>query len=71
MGVAIGGEISFRLVQQDVSLGGGAEGLAVQGDAIVVEIDPVVGVADDSAVDADAAGADPTSRIGTGAGTGF
>ena len=55
--------IALRLVQQNVSLFVRAQRLSVEGHAIAVEIDPMIGVLDDLAVDADAAGADPAPRV--------
>src|SRR5262245_35542790 len=60
-------EVPLGLVEQEVDLLRGLEGLAVQAHAVPARIDPSVGVERDLAVDPHAALRDPASRLGSGA----
>jgi hypothetical protein len=64
LGVAPGGQISFGFVQQDVGRLGGGERFAVQSDAVLFQVYPMIGVLHHFSVDANAAGADPTAGVG-------
>jgi len=57
-------EVAGRLVEQDVESLFGAERLVIEENFVALEIDPVVGILDDAAVDFDAAGVNPAARLG-------
>ena len=63
-GIAPRRQITLRLVQQDVRRLRRLERFAVEGDAILFEIHPVIGILHYLSVDAHAARADPTARVG-------
>jgi hypothetical protein len=45
--------------------------LVVEEDLIAIEVDPLIGVLNDAAIDLDAAGVDPTAGLSAGAEPGF
>src|SRR6185369_6911779 len=61
--IAMGGEVTGRLVQQEVDALLAAQRLAVELDAVALEVDPMVGIAHGLAVDAHSSGGDPAPRL--------
>ena len=70
-GVLEGRDVTGGLIEQDVEALPGLEGLAIEENFVAVEIDPLIGVFDDTAVDADAAGMNPAASLGARAEAGF
>lgn len=70
-GILVGSEVALRLVEQEIKRLLRAEGFAVEENSVAVEVDPVVRIFDDAAVDLDAAGVDPGAGFGAGTESGF
>lgn len=63
--IAMGGEITLRLVHQQVHGMSRADRLTVDGDGVPFQIDPVLRVADHGAVDLNAPSGDHLAGIGS------
>jgi len=64
--VAVSSQISFGLIEQNVKFGRGLQWLAVERDAVALQIYPVIGVFDDLPVHANLAGPNPASGVRSG-----
>jgi hypothetical protein len=70
-GILKGGEVAFGLVEQQIEGLGDLERAAVEGDFVAREVDPLIGILGEAAVDVDAAGVDPGAGLRAGAEAGF
>src|ERR1035441_2890005 len=68
LGIAVSRQVALGLVEQHVCLGGRAQRLAVQGNAIILQVDPVVGILHYFSVHANTPRPNPASRVRSRAG---
>jgi hypothetical protein len=63
LGIAVGRQIAFRLIQQNIAALWTRQWLAIESYLVAFQIDPVVRRLDHLSVHADTTGSDPASRI--------
>lgn len=71
LGILVGGDVAAWFVEQHVDFVVILERLAVEADAIAIELNPVPGLTNDAPVDGHAARRDPLGCFGAGTGSGL